>query len=160
MRVASNCGTSVLLRIALVGVNMARMSDSQRDAFLRETRIGTLVTLDSGGSPVAVPVWYDWDGRQARVFTSRGSRKIARIRDDARVSLTVAEPVGVPEAWVSVEGTATIEDTGGYDLAERLAHRYYTPEKAAAVLPRWKEMAAEWVVIAIDPRRIRSSAPE
>ncbi|MGD9890000.1 MAG: PPOX class F420-dependent oxidoreductase [Dehalococcoidia bacterium] len=136
------------------------MSNEQRDAFLRETRIATLVTLDNDGSPVPVPVWFEWDGQQARLFTSRGSHKIARIRGDARVSLSVAEPVGVPEAWVSIEGTATVEQDGGYALAERLARRYYSAEKAADVLPRWERLAEQWVVVVIEPRRIRSSAPE
>lgn len=139
---------------------MASMSVAQRDAFLRETRIGTLITLDGEGAPSAVPVWYEWDGERARVFTGRGSGKVKRIRDDARVALSVAEPVGVPEAWVTIEGTATIEDEGGLALAERLARRYYTAEKAAGVLPRWRQMADQWVVIVIEPRRIRSSAPE
>jgi PPOX class probable F420-dependent enzyme len=139
---------------------MASMSVGQRDAFLQETRIGTLVTLDADGAPVPVPVWYEWDGERVRLFTGRDSHKVARIRNDARVSLSVAEPVGVPEAWVSVEGTATVEQDGGFALAERLARRYYTADKAVAVLPRWERMADQWVVIEIEPRRIRSSAPE
>jgi PPOX class probable F420-dependent enzyme len=139
---------------------MASMSVEQRDAFLQETRIGTLITLLGDGWPSAVPVWYEWDGERARVFTGRDSGKIRRIRGDARVALSVAEPVGVPEAWVTIEGTATIEEGGAFALAERLARRYYTPEQAAAVLPRWRQMAEQLVVIVIEPRRIRSSAPE
>ena len=139
---------------------MASMTIDQRDAFLRETRIATLVTLDSDGAPVPVPVWYEWDGARARLFTSRDSHKVARIQNDARVSLSVAEPVGVPEAWVSVEGTATVEKNGGFALAEHLARRYYTADKAAAVLPQWERLAGQWVVIVIEPVRIRSSAPE
>lgn len=139
---------------------MAQMTVEQRDAFLRETRIATLITLNRDGSPSAVPVWYDWDGEAARVFTGRRSGKIGRIRADPRVALSVAEPVGVPEAWVTIEGQAAVEEEGGIALAERLARRYYSAEKAAAVLPRWRQMAAEWVVIVIRPGRIRSSAPE
>ncbi len=139
---------------------MARMSNTQRDTFLQAPRIATLVTLDDGGAPTAVPVWYEWDGARARLFTDRGSAKVARIQADARVSLSVAEPVGVPEAWVTIEGTASIEEEGGFELAERLAHRYYTPEKAASVLPGWEKAAARWVVVVIEPRRIRSMAAD
>ena len=139
---------------------MASMTIDQRDAFLRETRIATLVTLDRDGAPVPVPVWYEWDGTRARLFTGRDSHKVTRILNDARVSLSVAEPVGVPEAWVSIEGTATVDQDGGFTLAERLARRYYTADKAAAVLPRWERLADQWVVIVIEPNRIRSSAPE
>lgn len=139
---------------------MARMSTAQRDTFLREPRIATPVTLEANGAPTAVPVWYEWDGARARIFTDRGSAKVARIQGDARVSLSVAEPVGVPEAWVTIEGTATIDEQGGFQLAERLARRYYSAEKADAVLPRWEQAAARWVVIVIEPRRVRSMAAE
>lgn len=138
---------------------MTTMSAGQLNAFMRAPRIATLVTLSREGSPMAVPVWYEWDGERARVFTSRNSSKIARIRRDPRVCLSIAEPAGVPEAWVTIEGEATVEEHGGYDLAQRLAPRYYEPEKAARVLREWAEMAEQWVVLSIAPRRLRSMAP-
>jgi PPOX class probable F420-dependent enzyme len=136
---------------------MAKMTADQSDAFLRETRIAKLATLDADGAPTVVPVWFDWDGVTATVFTSRGSAKIARIERDPRVALSVEEPVGVPEKWVTVEGTATIEQSGGIELARRLARRYYTPERAASALESWEKVADDWVVLRITPRRIRSS---
>jgi len=136
------------------------MSTAERDAFLREPRIAILITLREDGSPAPVPIWYEWDGARARIFTERDSAKLARIRTDARVCLTVAEPTGVPEAWVTIDGTASIENEGGFALAERLAPRYYSAEQAANVLPRWQAMADRWVVIVIEPRRITSLAPD
>ena len=138
---------------------MAEMSVAQRDAFLKEPRIATLVTLWPDGAPTAVPIWFEWDGAQARVFTARDSEKLRRLRADPRVCLTVAEPVGAPEAWVTIEGIATVEDTGGIELARRLAPRYYDPGKADRALRRWNESADQWVVVRITPRRIRSLAP-
>jgi PPOX class probable F420-dependent enzyme len=139
---------------------MAEMTMAQRDAFLREPRIATLSMLTASGAPAAVPIWYEWDGERARMFTSGGSAKVARIRRDGRVCLTVAEPTGVPEAWVSVEGMARIEEGSGFALAERLAPRYYAPEHAAETLASWEHSAADWVTLVIEPIRIRSSAPE
>jgi hypothetical protein len=63
----------------------------------------------------------------------------------------------VPEKWVTIEGTATIEQSGGIELARRLARRYYTPERAASALESWEKVADDWVVLRITPRRIRSS---
>ena len=137
---------------------MASMSVVQRDAFLQETRIGTLITLYADGGPTAVPVWYEWDGSSVRLFTSRDSEKVQRITADPRVAFSVVEPVGVPEAWVAVEGIAAVEEHGGMELAGRLAQRYYSPEKAAQAIARWQQDADRWVVIAIEPRRIRSMA--
>jgi PPOX class probable F420-dependent enzyme len=139
---------------------MAEMTIAQRDAFLMAPRIGTLSMLTASGAPTAVPIWYDWDGERVRMFTSGGSAKVARIRRDPRVCLTVAEPAGVPEAWVSIEGDASIEAGTGFALAQRLAPRYYTPEHAERTLASWGRVAADWVTIVIEPRTVRSAAPE
>lgn len=138
---------------------MAQMTPDQRDAFLQQTRIAALITLNTDGSPTAAAIWYEWDGGVARMFTSRGSDKIRRLRRDPRVCLHVEDGVGVPEAWVSIEGTVSIEEQGGMDLARRLAERYYAPEKAASALESWEKMADQWLVLALTPNRIRSLAP-
>ena len=138
---------------------MAEMSPAQRDAFLQETRIAKLASLNRDGSPTIVPVWFEWDGATAALFTHKASPKVARMRLHPAVALSVEEAVGVPEAWVTIEGAATIESSGGWDLANRLAQRYYTPEKNRTVLPAWEKMAEEWVLVRITPKRIRSSAP-
>lgn len=132
------------------------MTPEQTDAFLRETRIAKLATLNSDGSPTVVPVWFDWDGATATIFTERKSPKVKRILADPRVALSVEEGVGVAEAWATIEGTAAIEDEGGFALAQRLAPRYYTPEKSAAALAQWGRVADSWVVLRITPTRIRS----
>ena len=139
---------------------MAEMSVGERDAFLQQTRIGVLASLAASGAPLAIPIWYEWDGARVRMFSSRGAPKVARLQRDGRVCLTVAEPVGVPEAWVAIEGVATIEEGTGFALAQRLAPRYYPPDQAERTLEEWGRSAQEWATIIIEPRRIRSSAPE
>jgi len=139
---------------------MAEMTPEQRDAFLRETRIAKLATLNGDGSPNVVPIWFEWDGREALLFTARGSAKVRRIERDPRVALTVEEGVGVPEAWVSIEGTATILAEGAWPLINRLINRYYLDDRAANARASWSRMKEEWRVIRITPSRIRSSAPE
>ncbi|HEY7293619.1 MAG TPA: TIGR03618 family F420-dependent PPOX class oxidoreductase [Dehalococcoidia bacterium] len=137
---------------------MATMTAEQRDAFLREARIATLITLYADGTPAAVPVWFEWDGERARLFTGRSSEKIRRVQANPRVALCVAEPAGVPEAWVTIEGTATVLP-GGWALAQRLAPRYYGAERAAKALVEWGAKPEQWAVVEIAPRRIRSLAP-
>ncbi|MCA9640968.1 MAG: PPOX class F420-dependent oxidoreductase [Myxococcales bacterium] len=139
---------------------MAQMDRPQVDDFLAATRIAKLVTLNADGSPNVVPVWFEWDGAEALVFTTRTSAKVRRIRRDPRVALSVEEGVGVPEAWVSIEGTATVESAGAWSLIERLTPRYYDAVKARETLLSWGQMKDEWVVIRVEPARIRSSAPE
>lgn len=136
---------------------MPEMTPGEVDAFLRETRIAKLAYLREGGAPTVVPVWFEWDGTVARVFTSRRSPKARWIAADPRVALSVEEPVGVPERWVTIEGTATIGDEGTVGLLSRLARRYYDPIKAEQAIASWTRDASMWVTLAIRPSRIRSS---
>lgn len=138
---------------------MTSMSPDQRDAFLRAPRVATLVTLHADGAPAAVPVWFEWDGQHARLFTSRTSEKVRRIAADPRACLSIAEPAGVPEAWVTIDGTARVLDEGGLALTQRLAPRYYSAERARQALADWGRDPARWVVVEITPARIRSLAP-
>jgi PPOX class probable F420-dependent enzyme len=129
------------------------MTPHELDAFLRETRIAKLAYLQASGAPTIVPVWFEWDGSVARVFTSRNSPKMRRLTADPRVALSVEEPVGVPERWVTIEGLVSVSDEGVAELIRRLANRYYTPEKAAEVVDVWP---AGSVLLTITPGRIRS----
>jgi PPOX class probable F420-dependent enzyme len=135
---------------------MPKMTAAEVEAFLAEPRIAKLATLRADGSPTIVPVWFEWDGATATVFTERASPKVKRIRADPRVALSVEEPVGVPERWVTLEGTASIEEAGGIELARRLAPRYYTPGRAREALAQWERVADSWVLLRIIPSRIRS----
>ena len=139
---------------------MAAMPHAQRDAFLQHTRIAKLATLNEDGSPNVIPVWYEWDGAVARLFTTRLSAKVRRVRRDPRVALSVEDGVGAPEAWVTIEGVATVDEEGGWDLAQRLAPKYYDASRSAKTLAEWAKIEGEWVTIRITPSRIRSLAPE
>jgi PPOX class probable F420-dependent enzyme len=132
------------------------MDKAALDTFLGEARIAKLVTLRADGSPTAVPVWFEWDGATATLFTAQTSAKIRRLRADPRVALSVETTVGEPEAWVTLEGIASIEAEGGIELARRLIVRYYSAERAAAVLPGWEKAAGDWVVVRVTPSRIES----
>ena len=52
---------------------MPEMSQSTRDAFLQEARIAKLAYLLESGAPTMIPLWFEWDGSVARMFTSRNS---------------------------------------------------------------------------------------
>ncbi len=131
------------------------MNDAERDAFLRETRIGTLCTLNEDGSPNALPLWFEWDGVCARMFSSRNAGKVRRLRRDPRACLSVAAPVGASEAWVTVEGTVAILEEGGKALGLKLAHVYYEGEKREEAIAEWSRRD-DWVLLELSPERIRS----
>ena len=135
---------------------MPQMSPAAVDAFLRETRIAKLAYLSASGAPTIVPVWFEWDGAAARIFTSRVSPKVRRIDADARVALSVEEPVGVQERWVTIEGAASLDAEGTSELLKRLARRYYAPPKAEQTITEWLADPSAWVTVTVTPSRIRS----
>ncbi len=137
---------------------MTKMTDEARDAFLAETRIGILSTGGEDGWPISVPVWFEWDGSHARVFTSAGSSKVARLERDARVSLLVANGVGEPEAWVAIDGQVEIREDGAAELARRLADRYWdmTGDDHKKTVDMWIAESATLRLLEIVPTRIRT----
>ena len=135
------------------------MNDDVREQFLAKTRYGYLTTLRRDGSPLTVPVWFEWDGEVVRVFTGQASTKVTRIRRDPRVTLLVANQLDEPEAWVAFDGAATIEREGALALAERLARKYWdmSDPKRQATLESWRAQVDTLCVIALRPRRVRTS---
>ena len=134
------------------------MSDEAREAFLAETRLGVLSTLRDDGAPISVPVWFEWDGSHARMFTTASSGKVARLARDARASLLVAARIDEPEAWVAFDGRIDIREEGAGDLAERLAAKYWDlddPDKRATV-DMWRGAAAVLRLLDLTPTAVRS----
>ena len=138
---------------------MPAMTPAERDAFLASVRLGILSTLRHDGSPVTVPVWFEWDGAAVRCFTSAGSGKVRRLQRDPRASLLVVNDVGEPEAWVAFDGEVSILREGAIELAERLAQRYWDLADPAhrAELETWRKAATALRVIELIPAQVRTS---
>ncbi len=134
------------------------MADEDRDAFLAETRIGVLTTFGEDGWPFSVPVWFEWDGTRARVFTNATSPKVGRLERDPRVSLLAVNKVGEPEYWVAIDGEAEIREEGAAELAKRLADRYWdmTDEEHTKTVDMWLDAGATLRLLEIVPTRIRT----
>jgi PPOX class probable F420-dependent enzyme len=137
---------------------MATMTDEERESFLSEPRYGILNTLRRDGTPIGVPVWFDWDGELVRMFTSVVSPKIKRLEGDPRASLLVVNHPDELERWVSFDGSVSIREGGGIELAEQLASRYWDvsdPDRQAT-LALWRKAAAALRVLELAPERIRT----
>ena len=134
---------------------MAAPADGTRDAFLAETRIGIITTLQPSGFPSSVPVWFEWDGEVASVFTTSTSPKVTNLERDSRATLLVVNNVGEPEYWVRIEGTVAISKEGAGELAERLANRYWdmSNEGYRATVEEWKQ-EPRLRVLELNPTRV------
>jgi general stress protein 26 len=115
---------------------MASMSEEAREALLSEAQVAVLTTLGEDGAPIAVPIWFEWDGKCARMFTSQMSPKMRRLEKDPRVSLLVARPAGEPEEWVAIDGMSD--------------------ESHGATLELWRKASQILRLLELKPTRVRS----
>ncbi len=139
---------------------MGPMSEAEREAFLAVNRYGILTTLRGDGSPVAIPIWFDWDGDSVRMFTNVGSSKLRRLANDARASVLVVNHVDEKEKWVAFDGSVAVSDEGGFELAEKLAQRYWdlNDPARASTLEIWRSMKSGWRLLEMVPDKVRSFA--
>ena len=104
--------------------------DSARE-LLESEALGHLVTIEADGSPQVSCVWVGLEDGDIVFASIGGRRKLDNIRRDPRVSLSVEgtgmSPLGLRE-YLVVHGTARIEEGGGPELLQRLAHTYLGPE--------------------------------
>ena len=142
---------------------MAVMTSTERDEFLQRTRLGMLLSNRADGAPDGVPVWFYWDGTTVRVFSGAGAPKIDRIAADPRIAILVCNDIDEAPGWIRFEGRAVIDlDADARSLAvDVLAPRYWDLDDPtyASIVAQWAEAPSDaFVVIALTPERIRSSA--
>ncbi len=129
-----------------------------RDRFLDRPRLGTLSTNRREGTPMGVPVWFEWDGSVVRMFSATTAAKVKRLRNDPRASLLVTNHLDEHENWVAFDGKVTISDEGGIELAERLAPRYWDLEDSERLetLEVWRKGKDFMCLLTLDPTQIRT----
>lgn len=132
--------------------------EARRAEFLARPRLGALITNRKEGTPMGVPVWFEWDGTAVRMFGAKGSAKLRRLQRDPRASLLASNHLDEPEYWVAFDGRVTIQDEGAIELAERLAPRYWDLEdpKRRETLELWRSAKEAMCCLTLEPSRIRS----
>ncbi|NKC01466.1 MAG: pyridoxamine 5'-phosphate oxidase family protein [Pseudomonadales bacterium] len=135
-------------------------NEEERDAFLAEPRLAILMSNRKSGTPIGVPVWFEWDGTVVQIFAGKGTSKLQRIQNDPRVSVLVTNSLGEQEVWVAFDGTATVHDDGTAELVARLGPKYWDLSKPElkATLDQWIQGAEHMVRISVEPDRIRAGA--
>jgi PPOX class probable F420-dependent enzyme len=116
------------------------------DALLREPNPSVIGTLMPDGSPHTVATWYLWEDGRVLVNMDEGRARLAWMRRDPRVSLTVL----MQDDWskhISLRGRV-IEFVGGeqgLDDIDRIA-RHYTgrpyPIRDQGRVSAWIEISA------------------
>ena len=132
-----------------------RLTEDEQWATLGASHTGIFTTLRRDGRPVALPVWFVVVGRKIYIRTPEKTKKVARIRHDARCSFLVESGL----AWkalkaVHCSGHAVVLDAG--EETERAAAamdaKYCTSQSEQKALPdATRKHYAGFVWIRFDP---------
>ena len=125
---------------------------------VESSALAHLVTLEPDGRPQMSCVWVGMDGEDI-VFASLGPRrKLDNIARDPRVALSIEgtefNAMGLKQ-YLIVHGTARIEEGGGPELLQRLAHTYLG---ADVTFPPMDD-PPPGVVVRITPERLGGVGP-
>jgi PPOX class probable F420-dependent enzyme len=106
------------------------LPESARE-LLESGALAHLVTLNSDGSPQVSCVWVGLEGDEIVSGHLGPRQKLRNVARDPRVALsvegTIVQPPGLKQ-YLVVRGRARIEDGGGPELLQRLAHVYLGPD--------------------------------
>ncbi len=136
-------------------------SERERDLFLRESRIATLMYWGARPAPIGVPVWFEWDGKTIRMFAFRSTPKISYMEQNPNISLLAYNRIGEPEGWVAFDGIVRISDISANEwgpFLDRVVPRYWDLSDSvyANELESWRAMPESFVWLDLNPDSIRS----
>jgi PPOX class probable F420-dependent enzyme len=90
---------------------------------LRKPNPAVMATVRPDGAPVTVATWYLWEDGRILVNLDGERRRLAHLRADPRMSLTVLDT----DSWyrhVSVQGRVTLQIDWNLTDIDRLARHY------------------------------------
>lgn len=94
------------------------------DEFLTRPNPAVVATVRPDGTPHSVATWYDWEDGRVLLNMDESRRRLAYLRSDPAVALTVLED-GDWYHHISLLGrVVSIEEDEGLDDIDRLALRY------------------------------------
>jgi PPOX class probable F420-dependent enzyme len=100
-------------------------------ALLESDALAHLVTVNDDGSPQVSCVWVGMEGDEIAFASLGPRRKLDNIRREERVTLSLEGTrmtgPGLKE-YLVVHGRARIDEGGGPELLQRLAHVYLGPD--------------------------------
>jgi PPOX class probable F420-dependent enzyme len=96
---------------------------AELDEFLAHPNPSVIATLTPDGSPHSTATWYLWENGRVLVNMDEGRRRLAYIRNDPRVSITV---LGQDDWYhhVTLRGRVAELDEDALDDIDRISRHY------------------------------------
>lgn len=128
------------------------LHDSFAQRLLRSTIPARLAYVWHDGTPRVVPIWFHWTGEEIVMAGPPDAPKVAALRANPRVALTIDEAGSWPYGVLLLRGDARIETGAGvapeYAAA---AERYFGPEQGRAWVANMGQLSDTQARIAVRP---------
>jgi PPOX class probable F420-dependent enzyme len=118
--------------------------------FLKEAHLLSLATITPKGFPHVTPVWFDYDGTNFLISTTRERRKARNLMKNKNAGFTIA-PQDLPYAAVVGYGTVDIGPDPGFALIKKLCYKYLPSNKAAKYFETLKTATGTRVKLTLHP---------
>jgi PPOX class probable F420-dependent enzyme len=129
------------------------ISETHRDLLERPID-AALATCMPDGSAQTQPVWFELEGNDVLVNTTRERRKGANLEADPRATLLVIDPDD-DGRWIEIRGDVDLIGEGAADQLDRLTRRYTAHERYyGSIYPEEQRERETRVIARIHPRRI------
>ena len=136
---------------------MPILNDAARNV-ITGGNLAHIVTLNEDGGPNVVCIWTGMDGDEIVSGHLADQRKLRNVRRDPRVVVSYQSPtrnaMDVDEHLV-VYGTGRVQEGGGAELLQQLAHVYFGDERR---FPDMDDPPAGYV-LRITPERVTGWGP-
>ncbi len=123
--------------------------------FLKEAHLLSLATITPKGFPHVTPVWFDYDGKNFLISTTRERQKARNLAKNKNAGFSIA-PINLPYAAVIGYGTVEIGSDPDFALIKRLCYKYLPANKAGKYFESLKAAPGTRVTLTIHPTWMRS----
>lgn len=104
------------------------------------------------GTPRVVPIWFHWNGDEVVMAGPSDAPKVAALRENSRVALTIDDASAWPYRVLLLRGDARVDVVAGvapeYAAA---AERYFGPEQGRAWVANVGQLSPQMARIAVRP---------
>ena len=125
--------------------------DKERDAFLAESNVAVLATVDARGRAHAAPIWYLYDDGVFIMSTGLGSQKHRNVEANPEVTLVVDRRT-LPYYAVMARGAVEIGAPLSGDDRLRIVRRYLNEEQTRRYMERMA--GQDSISLRLKPRKL------
>ena len=121
------------------------------ERLLNSTELARLAYLAKDRTPRVLPMLFHWTGEDIVFGAYSNSLKLASLRADSHVAITI-DSFGPPPEVLLLRGEAEIEDVDGIPVEYEQAHRrYYGAEQGEANVAEVRNLGVRMTRIAVRP---------